>query len=75
MKSVATHEAKTHLSRLLSEIANGEEYLITRGRTPVARLSPIERQSNRPKVGEMMDRPCTVSTEALRPLTTDELAA
>jgi len=39
-RSVGVHEAKTHLSRLLAEVAGGEEVLITsRGRV-VARLAP-----------------------------------
>ncbi len=39
-KSVGVHEAKTHLSRLLKDVAEGEEVVITsRGKT-VAVLSP-----------------------------------
>ena len=37
-KSVGVHEAKTHLSRLLDDVAGGEEVLITRRGEPVARL-------------------------------------
>jgi len=39
-KSVGVHEAKTHLSRLLVDVANGEEVVITRRGTEVARLVP-----------------------------------
>jgi prevent-host-death family protein len=38
MKSVGIHEAKTHLSRLLREVAAGEEIEIRRGSVPVARI-------------------------------------
>jgi prevent-host-death family protein len=38
---VNTHEAKTQFSRLLAEVANGEEILIAKAGEPVARLSPI----------------------------------
>ena len=38
--NVSTHEAKTHLSRLLKRAASGEEIVIMRGREPVARLVP-----------------------------------
>ena len=38
---VNTHEAKTQFSRLLAEVANGEEILIARAGEPVAKLSPI----------------------------------
>ncbi len=37
-KSVGVHEAKTHLSRLLDDVAAGEEVLITRRGEPAARL-------------------------------------
>jgi prevent-host-death family protein len=40
MKSVGSYEAKTHLSRLLEEVENGEEVLITRHGKAIARLVP-----------------------------------
>lgn len=42
MKTVNTHEAKTHLSRLLKRVAAGEEIVIASAGTPVARLIPLE---------------------------------
>ena len=42
-RSVTVHEAKTHLSRLLQRVEAGEEVVIARGRTPVARLVPVRR--------------------------------
>jgi antitoxin (DNA-binding transcriptional repressor) of toxin-antitoxin stability system len=41
MTSVTIHVAKTHLSRLIARAAAGEEIVILRGRTPVARLTAI----------------------------------
>lgn len=38
---VTIHEAKTNLSRLLRKTAQGEEVIIARGSTPVARLVAI----------------------------------
>ena len=38
MKTVNTHEAKTHLSRLIDLAAKGEEVVIARAGKPVARL-------------------------------------
>ncbi len=49
MHQVTVHEAKTHLSRLLREIVEGEEVVITRSGRPVARLVPIE--EDRPVFG------------------------
>ena len=54
MKSVNVHEAKTHLSRLLAEVERGEEIVISRGGTPVARLLPFERPAAKRQLG--MDR-------------------
>jgi prevent-host-death family protein len=39
--TVNIHEAKTHLSRLLSRVMAGEEIIIARAGKPVARLIPI----------------------------------
>ena len=38
MKTVNIHEAKTHLSRLLAEVENGQEVTIARAGRPIARL-------------------------------------
>lgn len=40
-RTVKVQEAKTHLSALLASVEQGEEVLITRGATPVARLVPV----------------------------------
>ena len=37
-KTVTVREAKTHLSRLLADVENGDEVTITRAGRPVARL-------------------------------------
>jgi len=44
---VNIHEAKTHLSRLLERVAMGEEVVIAKAGTPVAKLIPVK--SARPK--------------------------
>lgn len=46
-KSVGVHEAKTHLSRLLEEVADGAEVVITRRGEDVARLVPAARAVER----------------------------
>lgn len=40
--AVGAFEAKTHLSRLLKRVAQGETITITRHGAPVARLVPVE---------------------------------
>jgi prevent-host-death family protein len=73
MKTVATHEAKTHLSALLKEVSAGQTVVITCGRKPLAKLVPYEVAAERPRVGDMLDEPFEVSEEALRPMSKAEL--
>ncbi|MGH2703809.1 MAG: type II toxin-antitoxin system Phd/YefM family antitoxin [Actinomycetota bacterium] len=40
MEVVNIHEAKTHLSRLLQRVAEGEEIVIGKAGKPIARLIP-----------------------------------
>ena len=46
-KLVNVHEAKTHLSRLLEQVAQGEEIVIGKAGKPVARLVPYSRKRGR----------------------------
>ena len=43
METVNIHEAKTHLSRLVEEVAAGGEVVIAKNGVPRARLVPLER--------------------------------
>jgi len=47
MLTVNTHEAKTHLSRLLARVASGEEIIIAKSGKPVAKLVPIEQTTRK----------------------------
>lgn len=42
MRTVGSYEAKTHLPRLLDEVARGETITITKNGKPVARLVPAD---------------------------------
>jgi prevent-host-death family protein len=46
-RTVNIHEAKTHLSRLVRRAQAGEEIIIARGGTPVARLIAMEASTAR----------------------------
>jgi prevent-host-death family protein len=50
MRTVNVHTAKTHLSRLLEEVAAGEEIVIAKAGKPVARLLPYapKREARQP---------------------------
>ena len=41
MSDVGAYEAKTHLPRLLEEVAKGRSFTITKHGRPVARLVPV----------------------------------
>lgn len=51
MKMVNVHTAKTQLSQLLAEVEAGEEVVIARNGTPVARLIRYVTQEMRPAPG------------------------
>jgi prevent-host-death family protein len=47
MKTVGSYEAKTHLARLLDEVARGETITITRHGAPIAELRPARASAHR----------------------------
>jgi prevent-host-death family protein len=71
MRTVNVHEAKTHLSRLLDQVAAGEEVIIAKAGKPIARLIPADRSE--PRVpGIAKGR---VTDAFFEPLPEEELAA
>ncbi len=54
MKTVGAYEAKTHLPRLLDEVAAGETITITKHGRPVAQLVPPA-DARRPDVGKIIE--------------------
>ena len=43
VRSTGVREAKAHLSRLLRDVQQGREWIITERGTPIAKLVPIEK--------------------------------
>ena len=74
MKVVNTHEAKTHLSRLLDEVADGREIVIARAGKPIARLTPIQAEPRRKRFGLLQGK-LVVPDDFDAPLPEDVLAA
>ena len=69
MKKITTHYAKTHLSRLLKDVQQGEEIIILNGQTPAARLIAVSPNSvRRPAVGTVTSKPVTCAEDAFVPL-------
>ena len=55
-KTVNIHEAKTHLSRLLERVSEGEEVVISKSGRPVARLIPAGERPERREPGTASGR-------------------
>lgn len=53
---VNVHEAKTHLSRLLARVQEGEEIVIAKAGKPIARLVPLEKRPTRRTPGTAKDK-------------------
>ncbi len=51
-----TYSAKTHLSRLLDQVEQGEEVIITRRGKPVAKLVPVEARRRPVVFGLLKDK-------------------
>jgi prevent-host-death family protein len=49
MRTVNIHEAKTHLSRLIEEVAAGEPFIIAKAGKPMAQVVPIATSKTKPK--------------------------
>ena len=68
------HDAKTNLSRLVERAIAGEEVVIARGKTPVAKLVPIDAKTPRRQFGVMKGR-ARVTSAFFEALPEEELAA
>ena len=71
MRVVNIHQAKTHLSKLVEEVEEGEEVIIARAGKPVARLVPLQRPR---RLGLLQGR-ITVPDDFDAPLPEEVLAA
>lgn len=56
MNTLNIHAAKTHLSRLIEEVAEGEEVVIAKAGRPVARLVPIGKAPGKRTLGILKGR-------------------
>lgn len=54
MNTTNVHDAKTHLSKLLEQVANGDEIVISNRGTPVAKLIPYKSEPR--KLGLLADK-------------------
>lgn len=49
MATFNIHYAKTHLSKLLEQVQDGEEIIIAKSGKPIARLCPVEKAAEKTK--------------------------
>jgi prevent-host-death family protein len=55
-KAHTIHAAKTHLSRLIERAERGDDVIIARGATPVARLTRLRKVRSSRRFGAMRGR-------------------
>lgn len=72
MRTINMHEAKTHLSKLVQAVNQGEEILIALAGKPIARLVPVERVPQR-RFGVLKGQ-LTMAEDFNAPLSDGELA-
>jgi len=51
MTIVTGHAAKTHLSRWINRVLEGEDVVITRGKVPVGMLKPVATAVKQSRIG------------------------
>ncbi len=73
MAVFSVHYAKTNLSKLLVQAAEGEEVIIARGKTPIARLTPVETPKKKRVFGRLKGK-ISFDDRFFDPLPDDELA-
>jgi len=73
MQTINIHEAKTHLSRLLKQVAGGEEIISAKAGQAVARLVPLAAAPKKRQLGLLKGK-LNVAEDFDAPLTDGELA-
>jgi prevent-host-death family protein len=73
MDTVTIHTAKTTLSQLLARVEAGEEIVVSRGRTPIAKIVPFTPPASKRQPG-MLKGKISIGPEFFDPLPEEELA-
>jgi antitoxin (DNA-binding transcriptional repressor) of toxin-antitoxin stability system len=75
MKRINIHEAKTHLSRHLANLAPGDVLVICKNNEPIAELRALDRPRTEPRPWGIDRGRFAVPDDFNEPLSVDELAA
>jgi prevent-host-death family protein len=74
MYQINIHQAKTQLSKLVEEAAQGEEIIIAKAGKPIARLVPLEKTERKPRVPGGMKGQIWMADNFDEPMSEEELA-
>ncbi len=74
MHQINIHEAKTQLSKLVEEAAQGEEIIIAKAGKPVARLMPLATNECKPRKPGGMKGQIWLAEDFDAPMSDEELA-
>jgi prevent-host-death family protein len=72
LRTIDIREAKTHLSRLIEQAANGEPFIIAKAGKPLVKVMPLEAPTGAQirRLGFMaMRRAATLTPEGRKPFT------
>jgi len=75
MQEFNVHEAKSNLSKLLDLALEGEEVIISRHGTPVARLAPVRSESGKRILGSGRESVEILSDDWSAPMSDEEADA
>jgi len=73
-KTINIHEAKTHLSRIVDEVAAGTEVIIAKAGKPMARLLPVTVAVKKKRLGLLKGK-IRIPADFNAPLPDEVLAA
>ncbi len=74
MQTINIHDAKTHFSKLIEAVAQGEQVIIARAGKPVARLSSISVKKIVRRAGALKGK-ISISDDFNAPLPNDLIAS
>ena len=74
MYQINIHHAKTHLSKLVEEVALGEEIIIAKAGKPIAKLVPIDKPKKNIRVPGSMKNQIILTDNDNQPMREDELS-